>query len=64
MALDQYAPRSASGAVSVMNTEHNSTSSCLFNCPGITWLYAANPRTGALWWRASMGPSALSHWVI
>ena len=65
VAIQQYAPLVTPGAIFVMNSEIDPNSgACFLNCSGVIWLYAASPRDGTLWWRARVGPTSLSHWVI
>lgn len=65
MTSRQFAPLTVGGAAFVMNNELDpSAGFCIANCPGLAWLYAANPRDGTLWWRARMGPVSLTHWVL
>ncbi len=37
---------------------------CVIFCPGVSWVYAVNVRTGAPWWRVRMGYVTLSHLVF
>ncbi len=67
--ISQYAPLSTGGIVYVLNNEvsddlNANFFTCKLACPGLTWLYAADARTGALYWRARMGNVNLTHVVF
>jgi outer membrane protein assembly factor BamB len=61
-------PLAANGAVYLLGIESDpyiqDIFTCVIFCPGVSWLYAVNPHTGAPWWRVRMGYAQLAHLVF
>jgi outer membrane protein assembly factor BamB len=63
----QMTPLGGNGVVYLEGIESNfivHPFTCLVFCPGVSWLYAVNIRTGAPWWRIPTGYVSLVHFVF
>jgi outer membrane protein assembly factor BamB len=63
----EYAPFIVGNVVFVDHAEPDPSAnllSCGLACPDIAWLYAADPRTGALWWRVREGTVQSFHFTL
>jgi outer membrane protein assembly factor BamB len=63
----QMTPLGGNGVVYLEGIESNFTVhpfTCLVFCPGVSWLYAINVRTGKPWWRVPTGYVSLVHLVF